>query len=135
MAARSGLHVARVEHLLRRYGSCAREVLRLIADDPALGAPVPGADDYLCAEAVYAVTHEGALHLEDVLARRLRVSIEERDGGTAAAPRVAELVAPHLGWGREEIADEVKRYVQYVRAERRGGPGVPDAPAAAVGAG
>ena len=135
MAARSGLHVARVEHLLRRYGSCAREVLRLIADDPALGAPVPGADDYLCAEAVYAVTHEGALHLEDVLARRLRVSIEERDGGTSAAPRVAELVAPHLGWGREEIADEVKRYVQYVRAERRGGPGVPDAPAAAVGAG
>nr|WP_242619341.1 glycerol-3-phosphate dehydrogenase/oxidase [Actinomadura fibrosa] len=130
LAARSGLHVARVEHLLRRYGSCATEVLALVADDPALGAPVPGAEDYLCAEAVYAVTHEGALHLEDILARRLRVSIEAWDGGAAAAARVAELVAPHLGWGAEEIADEVKRYVLQVRAERAGGPAIAEPPVA-----
>jgi hypothetical protein len=41
LAAASGLHVARVEHLLRRYGTCAREVLDLVADDPALAAPSP----------------------------------------------------------------------------------------------
>ncbi|WUI03883.1 glycerol-3-phosphate dehydrogenase/oxidase [Spirillospora sp. NBC_00431] len=122
LAAESGLHVARVEHLLRRYGSCAREVLDLVAEDPALGAPVPGADDYLCAEAVYAVTHEGALHLEDVLARRLRVSIERRDGGADAASHVAGLLAPRLAWGTEEIADEIKRYVLRIRTERRDTP-------------
>ena len=124
LAARSGLHVARVEHLLHRYGSCAREVLDLVADDPALGAPVPGAEDYLCAEAVYAVTHEGALHLDDVLARRTRISIEEWDGGVAAAAHVARLVAPLLGWGEDDVAGELKRYVLRVTAEQRGGPAV-----------
>ncbi|WP_243717379.1 glycerol-3-phosphate dehydrogenase/oxidase [Actinomadura sp. KC345] len=132
LAAESGLHVARVEHLLRRYGSCALEVLALVADDPPLGTAIPGAEDYLSAEAVYAVTHEGALHLEDVLSRRLRVSIEERDGGVAAASHVAGLLAPLLGWGGEEAADEVKRYVLRISAERRGGPAVEEAPVPAA---
>jgi glycerol-3-phosphate dehydrogenase len=132
LAAESGLHVARIEHLLHRYGSCAREVLAMVADDPALGAAIPGAEDYLCAEAVYAVTHEGALHLEDVLSRRLRVSIEEWDGGVAAASRVAELVAPWLGWDAERVSGEVKRYVLQVAAERRGGPAVQEAPVTAA---
>ncbi|WP_067462076.1 glycerol-3-phosphate dehydrogenase/oxidase [Actinomadura macra] len=132
LASGSGLHVARIEHLLRRYGSCAREVLDLVAREPALGAPVPGAEDYLCAEAVYAVTHEGALHLEDVLARRLRVSIEAWDGGVAAAARVADLLAPRLGWSGEDVADEIKRYVLRVRSERRGGPAVADPPLTAA---
>ncbi|MEU9845790.1 glycerol-3-phosphate dehydrogenase C-terminal domain-containing protein, partial [Actinomadura sp. NPDC048032] len=132
LAAESGLHVARIEHLLHRYGSCAREVLAMVAGDPALGAPIPGAGDYLCAEAVYAVTHEGALHLEDVLARRLRVSIEEWDGGAAAASRVAELVAPWLGWDDERVSGEVKRYVQQIAAERRGGPALREAPVTAA---
>ncbi|MGH3243358.1 MAG: glycerol-3-phosphate dehydrogenase/oxidase [Spirillospora sp.] len=122
LAAESGLHVARVEHLLRRYGSCAREVLDLVAEDPTLGAPVPGAEDYLCAEAVYAVTHEGAMHLEDVLSRRLRVSIEEWDGGVAAASHVADLLAPRLAWGTEDVTDEIKRYVLQIRTERRDTP-------------
>src|SRR5262249_5132305 len=46
LATSSGLHVARIEHLLRRYGSLAREVLGLIAADPVLGRPLDGADDY-----------------------------------------------------------------------------------------
>jgi glycerol-3-phosphate dehydrogenase len=132
LAARSGLHVARIEHLLRRYGSCAQDVLDLVAAEPELGAPIPGAEDYLCAEAVYAVTHEGALHLEDVLARRLRVSIEEWDGGLAAAAHVAGLLAPRLGWSREDAADEVKRYVLQIRAERRDGPAVVEPPVTAA---
>ncbi|NDU77028.1 FAD-dependent oxidoreductase [Actinomadura sp. DSM 109109] len=132
LAAESGLHVARIEHLLHRYGSCAREVLALVANSSALGAPIPGAEDYLCAEAVYAVTHEGALDLEDVLSRRLRVSIEEWDGGVAAASRVAELVAPWLGWDGERVAAEIKRYVLRVAAERRGGPAVEEAPVTAA---
>lgn len=129
LAAASGLHVARIEHLLRRYGSCTREILRMIADDPALGAPVPGAGDYLCAEAVYAVTHEGALHLEDVLARRLRIAIEEWDGGVAAATHVAGLAAPVLGWDEEETKNEIKAYVRRTTEERRGGTAIAEAAA------
>lgn len=122
LAARSGLHVARVEHLLRRYGSCAREVLDLIADDPALGEPIAGAGDYLAAEAVYAVTHEGALDLEDVLARRLRVSIEEWDGGLAAAAHVAALIAAPLGWSGADVGEAIERYTLRIGAERRDAP-------------
>src|SRR5690349_24819487 len=70
LAEESGLHVARVEHLLGRHGSLVREVLDLIEADPSLGAAVEGADDYLRAELLYAASHEGARHLEDVLTRR-----------------------------------------------------------------
>jgi glycerol-3-phosphate dehydrogenase len=118
MARRSGLHPVRVEHLLRRYGSCIDELLELIAADSSLAAPITGADDYLRVEAVYAASHEGALHLEDVLTRRTRISIEEWDRGVAAAPEVAALMAPVLGWSEATVREEVERYVTRVAAER-----------------
>ena len=62
------------------------ELLDLIRARPELGEPLPGADDYLGAEVVYAASHEGALHLDDVLARRTRISIEAWDRGVSAAP-------------------------------------------------
>jgi glycerol-3-phosphate dehydrogenase len=118
LAARSGLHVVRIDHLLGRYGSLVHEVLDLIAADPSLAEPLPGCDDYLRAEAVYAVTHEGARHLDDVLARRTRASIEAWDRGVAAAPVVAALVAEHLGWDPAHTATEVEHYLARVAAER-----------------
>jgi glycerol-3-phosphate dehydrogenase len=118
IARRTGLPQARVEHLLRRYGSCIDELLELIAADESLGDPIAGADDYLRAEAVYAASHEGALHLEDVLTRRTRISIEEWDRGVAAAEEVAALVAPVLGWSEATVREEVERYSRRVAAER-----------------
>ncbi|GAA1956467.1 glycerol-3-phosphate dehydrogenase/oxidase [Catenulispora subtropica] len=118
IARRTGLHPVRVEHLLRRYGSCVDELLELIAADDSLRDPIAGADDYLRAEAVYAASHEGALHLEDVLTRRTRISIEVRDRGAAAAPEVAALIAPVLGWSEETVREEVERYLARVAAER-----------------
>jgi glycerol-3-phosphate dehydrogenase len=94
------------------------ELLELISADASLAKPIEGADDYLRVEAVYAASHEGALHLEDVLTRRTRISIEERDRGVAAAPEVAALIAPILGWDAETERAEVERYLGRVRAER-----------------
>ncbi|MET8573805.1 glycerol-3-phosphate dehydrogenase/oxidase [Streptomyces sp. NPDC005012] len=118
IAARTGLHVVRVEHLLNRYGSLAEEVLELIAEDPSLAAPLPGADDYLRAEVVYAARSEGALHLDDVMTRRTRISIETFDRGTRSAREVAELMAPVLGWDAERVDREVEYYEKRVEAER-----------------
>jgi glycerol-3-phosphate dehydrogenase len=118
LAARAGLHVARIEHLLNRYGSCVGELLELIEADPSLGEPIAAATDYLKAEAVYAVTHEGALHVEDVLRRRLRASMEEWDQGAAAAPEVAALVGPRLGWDAETVKRETENYLGQVEAQR-----------------
>lgn len=118
LAAQSGLTVSRVEHLLDRYGSLALEVLDLIAAEPDLAEPLPGAEDYLQAEAVYAVTHEGARHLDDILTRRMRVSFETFDRGVGAAPHVAELVRGHLRWDAEQLQREVDHYLKRVEAER-----------------
>jgi glycerol-3-phosphate dehydrogenase len=118
LAARAGIHVARIEHLLNRYGSCIHELLDMLREDPKLAAPLPGADDYLAVEARYAVTHEGARHLDDVLARRTRISIEAWDRGVAAAPTVADLMADVLGWDEEQKEREVELYLIRVAAER-----------------
>ncbi|MGY0059319.1 glycerol-3-phosphate dehydrogenase/oxidase [Streptomyces sp. LZ34] len=118
MAQRAGLHVARVEHLLNRYGSLAEEIVERIADDPSLGEPLACADDYLRAEIVHAASHEGARHLDDVLTRRTRISIETFDRGTRCAREAAELMAPVLGWGPEQTDKEVQHYEKRVEAER-----------------
>jgi glycerol-3-phosphate dehydrogenase len=118
LAQRSGLHEARIEHLLDRYGSLAHEVLDLVAADPTLREPLAGAPDYLRAEAVYAASHEGARHLDDILARRTRISIETFDRGVGAASETARLVAPVLGWSDEQVEREVEHYRKRVEAER-----------------
>jgi glycerol-3-phosphate dehydrogenase len=118
LATRAGLHRARVHHLLGRYGDLVDEVLELVTADPSLGEPLPGTDDYLRAEVVYAVTHEGARHLDDVLTRRTRISIETWDRGLAAAGPAAELMAGPLDWGEAEVASQVDHYVRRVEAER-----------------
>ena len=118
LAEAHGLHVARVEHLLHRHGSLVHEVLALVDDDPSLGEPLDGAEDYLRAEIVYAASHEGARHLDDVLTRRTRISIETFDRGVAAAPVAAKLVAPVLRWSRSQVRREVEHYLARVEAER-----------------
>ncbi|WP_431042724.1 glycerol-3-phosphate dehydrogenase/oxidase [Streptomyces sp. P1-3] len=118
LAQSSGLHVARIEHLLGRYGSLTEEILELIAAEPALAEPLTGADDYLRAEVVYAASHEGARHLDDVLTRRTRISIETFDRGTRCAREAAELMAPVLGWDRDRVERETEHYEKRVEAER-----------------
>jgi len=118
LAASSGVHVARIEHLLNRYGSTIDELLALVAAEPALGEPIAGAEDYLNVEARYAASHEGALHLDDVLTRRTRISIETWDRGIAAAEPVARIMAAVLGWDADDIRREVEHYHARVAAER-----------------
>ena len=118
MARQAGLHVERVEKMLLRHGVLTSEVLDLIRERPELREPLPGGEDYLKAEIVYAASHEGALHLDDVLARRTRLSIETWDRAVGASRAVAELVAPILGWDAATIDNEVEHYQQRVEAER-----------------
>jgi len=100
--------------------------------DPTLLATVPGAPDYLLAEIRYAVTHEGALHLEDVLTRRTRISIEYPHRGEESAAAVAALIAGVLGWTDEQRDREVANYVDRVEAERSSQAREDDAAADAV---
>lgn len=117
LAEENGLSVTRVEHLLRRYGSAVTELFDLIHAKAALAQPLATADRYLAAEVYYAVSHEGARHLDDILARRTHISLETRDRGKSAAEEVAAIVAPLLGWDAAEIAREVSHYRARVDAE------------------
>ena len=117
VAALKGLHPYRVRHLLDRYGSLIGDVLELAAENPGLLSPIKEAPGYLKVEALYAVTAEGALHLEDILARRMRISIEYPHRGVDCAREVADVVAPVLGWTAEDVEREVANYTARVEAE------------------
>ncbi|WP_348691355.1 glycerol-3-phosphate dehydrogenase [uncultured Nocardioides sp.] len=119
LARRSGLHVARIDHLLSRYGGQVDDLLAMVQTRRQLAVPLEGAEDYLAAEVVYAVTHEGARHLDDVLTRRTRISIETFDRGVAAAPHAARLMAEVLDWDDARVAEEVDHYLRRVEAERQ----------------
>jgi glycerol-3-phosphate dehydrogenase len=118
LAARHGLHPHRLRHLLDRYGSAVHHVLALAADRRELLAPVPAAPDYLQVEVVHAASHEGALHLEDVLTRRTRISIEYPHRGEACAAAVADLMGDVLGWDAATRHREVQIYLARMAAER-----------------
>ncbi|WP_245160483.1 glycerol-3-phosphate dehydrogenase C-terminal domain-containing protein [Blastococcus sp. CT_GayMR20] len=118
LAAAAGLPEETVARLLRRHGDRIGDVLDLARADPALARPLTGAPGYLAAEVVHAVTAEGALHLDDVLTRRTRVSIETDHRGVESAPEVAALMAAVLGWDDERAGREVEHYAARVAAER-----------------
>ena len=119
LGRRYGLHPHRIRHLLDRYGSLLHGLLAMSENDRTLLEPVPGAPDYLKVEVAYAVAYEGALHLDDVLTRRTRISIEYAHRGADSAESVADQMASLLGWDRETRDREARTYVERVEAERR----------------
>jgi glycerol-3-phosphate dehydrogenase len=98
------------DHLGRRYGGEGRVVSALVEGDPTLAEPLVPTLPYLRAEAVYAARYEMARTLDDVLSRRTRSLILARDASVAAAPDVARLLAPELGWDDDDVAREVEAY-------------------------
>jgi len=80
------------------YGSDAGQILKLAASDATLGETLHPALPHIKAEIVWAVRHEMARTLEDVLARRTRALFLNARVALDIAPSVADLIAPELGW-------------------------------------
>jgi glycerol-3-phosphate dehydrogenase len=110
LSAEYGVPEPTLRRMLHRYGDELPDVLAPIRDNAALGVPLDGTAGYLPVELLRAVTHEGARTLDDVLARRTHVAIEDPDAGTGAADDVAALVAPVLGWDTPRQHEEVAAY-------------------------
>jgi len=115
-ATRYGWTAATVEHLLHRYGSNLAQLAELCEADPSLALPLEHAPAYLRAEVHYAASHEGALHLEDVVEHRTRLIYEVPDAGLAALPEIAEIVAPLLGWDAAAVETEIASYTDRAHA-------------------
>ncbi|MEV6600598.1 glycerol-3-phosphate dehydrogenase/oxidase [Actinoplanes sp. NPDC051346] len=118
-ARRHGVTAGVIEHLLERYGTLSVHLLAMIAADPALATPLTGAPEYLAAEIAYAATAEGALHLDDVLTRRTRISIETPHRGAETARHAAAVMGDALGWDEAVRAREIEHYLARVEAERQ----------------
>jgi len=102
--------------LVDRHGRQAVDVMAL-ASDLDLAAPIGIGLDHLEAEVAWAVRHELALTLDDVLARRMRLAQELPDRGAAIAPRVAEILGDELGWDAGRRRREVAAYLATARRE------------------
>ena len=104
--------------MVRQHGESAPDVLSLAAVRPELEARLSPAADHILAEVVYAVRHEGASTLDDVMSRRTRISLRARDAGLPQAHAAAALMASELGMDDEWQRDQIKTYVAAVRTER-----------------
>lgn len=98
------------DHLLRRHGTDAPAVRALLEADPSLGEPLVPGLPYLRAEAVYAARHEMVTTLGDVLERRTRAHLFDREATRRAAHDIARLIAPELGWDDAEIERQVEAH-------------------------
>ena len=117
IGSRYGWSRAMVDHLLHRYGSLLTELTDLVDADQSLGRPLEGAPAYLRAEVAYAASHEGVLHLEDVMLHRTRLVYEQADRGLGAIEEIADLVAERLGWSTERRAAEIASYTARCEAD------------------
>ena len=117
LAVGNSLSRETITHLLSRYGSIFEEVLAPAKLDASLLERIDPSLPYLRAEVRYAVTHEKALHVSDVLMRRTRIALEVSDRGVAAARVVAQVMAPLLGWDSARSHREISQYDALVARE------------------
>ena len=117
IAGERGWTLERVTHLLDRYGDETPALLEAIdaaGPEERLGEPLAEAPTYLRAEVAWAVTHEGAESLDDVLLRRVRLDLSRRDRGLAAADEILAIMAPLLNWSEKDVAAQKEAYAQRV---------------------
>ena len=117
IADESGLDSQTVTHLLNRYGSLISEILDLIKEVPSLAKKIDSNLPYLKAEIYYAVSHEGARSVDDVISRRTRIAFEAHNQGLDLADAIAEIISPVLGWSTKERKASVAAYELLVERE------------------
>ena len=117
IADESGLDSQTVTHLLNRYGSLISEILDLIKADALLAKKLDADLPYLKAEIYYAVSHEGARSVDDVISRRTRIAFEAHNQGLDLADAIAEIIAPVLDWSTKERKASVAAYELLVERE------------------
>jgi glycerol-3-phosphate dehydrogenase len=119
LAKEYGLAEDTVRHLLDRYGSLYEELLAPAKDDPSLLEPLIEGLPYIKAEARYAITHELALSIDDLLSRRTRIAFEASDSGLSITAYLGELLGKFAGLGKKEIAKSINEYEQIILRQKK----------------
>jgi len=119
LMAEFALDVDTATHLCGVYGARAHLLAGRIAADRALGERLDPELPYVWAEVEFAVTHDLARTVEDVLARRVPVLLVSRDQGLAVSERVADLLGGRLGWTAAQRTRMLDEYRAEVALSRR----------------
>lgn len=103
--------------LAQRHGPLARHLHDQIQGDPGLGARLVEDLPYCWAEVEHAISHEGVVHLEDLLRRRLPLALTDSRLGAGVARRVAERLIAAWGGSAGDIEAELQRYREAMAVE------------------
>lgn len=114
LAVQFKLPVATAKHLAHKYGTRAPDVLKLVDADPSLALPLVQGEAPIRAQVSYAVRHEMAQTMEDVLARRIGLQLYGWGLAIQAAPAVAEVLRKELGWSEDEELAALEQYAAKV---------------------
>ncbi len=108
------------EHIRNRYGAFGPEVANLVRTDANLAERLVGDRPEIKAEVLWAVDHEMAMTVEDVLSRRLQVGLRSRGRGCDVAAETARLMAEHFDWDEQRYKQEAEEYRCNARGASRG---------------
>jgi glycerol-3-phosphate dehydrogenase len=109
-----GLPEKTAHHLAAKFGTAAEKVLALASENAALRDPILEAHPAIKAEVVYAVRHEMAATIEDVLARRIGMQLHSWREAIQAAPVVGSLIAEELSWTSSFTRTAIMHYVEKI---------------------
>jgi glycerol-3-phosphate dehydrogenase len=101
-------------HLASKFGTAAEKVLALASENAALLDPILEGRHAIKAEVVYAVRHEMAATIEDVLARRIGMQLYSWRDAIQAAPVVGSLMAKELRWTSSFTRAAIAQYVEKI---------------------
>ena len=95
-------------HLHQAYGVFARQVARLALS--GYGDRLHPEHPMIAAEVVYAVRHEQAQRLSDVLVRRTTLGLLDLKAAAAAVARTAEIMSGELAWDEQRRREEIDAF-------------------------
>ncbi len=106
---RYGISAGQANHLAHLYGQKGEAVLELTRNNSRLLEKLHPQRPEMLAQAAYAIEREKALHLSDVLLRRLEIGYTPYHWGEASE-KVSALMAQKLGWDAKTLANELALY-------------------------
>ena len=113
-ATRLGIDQESSKWLVRRHGKRVGEVFRLIEGDPRLAGQIVPALPFIHADLLFCAREEMAVHLDDLLRRRMPLLILAKLDESALR-RLAETVAAAMGWDETTMNREVETCHQLLR--------------------
>lgn len=102
-----------IDHLFCMYGSKTLDVLGLIDSEPDLATVIVPELPDIKAQIVYAVRHELAYTLVDIMRRRTTLAMHS-DYGIDLLPSLTETLSRHCGWDENKCRQEKERYIDYI---------------------